>query len=199
MQNAELWYFLTKIIIISRLWRHIHFIFWIFVYLTIDKAHNKPIVIARRKAPWQSQKPLCYKRFPRQLLLRCPIKSSGLRWSSILSTAATRSGRFSRHRRRSHRSHWLGMTTGLFCIGRIIVVSAINSCLYGYIKISGTEVPCRVCFCCNFYGSGVNSTTLSAWQCKIWHSLSSVYIVIDLLCFKLWIVRALKPCLWIKV
>ena len=38
------------------------------------------------------------------LLLRCPIKSSGLRLSSILSTAATRSGRFIRHRRRSHRS-----------------------------------------------------------------------------------------------
>ena len=29
-------------------------------------------------------------------MLRCPIKSSGLRISSILSTAATRSGRFSR-------------------------------------------------------------------------------------------------------
>ena len=38
------------------------------------------------------------------LLLRCPIKSSGLRLSSILSTAATRSGRFIRHRLRSHRS-----------------------------------------------------------------------------------------------
>ena len=37
-------------------------------------------------------------------LLRCPIKSSGLRWSSILSTAATRSAPFIRHRRRSHRS-----------------------------------------------------------------------------------------------
>ena len=39
-----------------------------------------------------------------QSLLRCPIKSSGLRFSSILSTAATRSGRSSRHRRRSPHS-----------------------------------------------------------------------------------------------
>ena len=39
-----------------------------------------------------------------EVLLRCPIKSSGLCFSSILSTAATRSGRYIRHRRRSHRS-----------------------------------------------------------------------------------------------
>ena len=38
------------------------------------------------------------------VLLRCPIKSSGLRFSSILSTAATRSGRFICHRQRSPRS-----------------------------------------------------------------------------------------------
>ncbi|MBQ3491616.1 MAG: hypothetical protein IJA74_03590, partial [Oscillospiraceae bacterium] len=37
-------------------------------------------------------------------LLRCPIKSSGLRISSILSTAATRSPPSSRHRRQSARS-----------------------------------------------------------------------------------------------
>ena len=37
-------------------------------------------------------------------LLRCPKKSSGLRTSSIFSTAATRSGRLTRRRRRSHRS-----------------------------------------------------------------------------------------------
>ena len=38
------------------------------------------------------------------VLLRCPKKSSGVRFSSIFSTAATRSGRSSRHRRRSLRS-----------------------------------------------------------------------------------------------
>ena len=38
------------------------------------------------------------------VLLRCPKKSSGLRFSSIFSTAATRSGRSSRPQRRSHRS-----------------------------------------------------------------------------------------------
>ena len=38
------------------------------------------------------------------VLLRCPIKSSGLRFSSILSTAATRSGRFICHWQRSPRS-----------------------------------------------------------------------------------------------
>jgi len=38
------------------------------------------------------------------LLLRCPIKSSGLRFSSILSTAATRSPPFLCHRQRSGRS-----------------------------------------------------------------------------------------------
>jgi len=37
-------------------------------------------------------------------LLRCPIKSSGLRFSSILSTAATRSSPFLCHRQRSGRS-----------------------------------------------------------------------------------------------
>ena len=37
-------------------------------------------------------------------LLRCPIKSSGLRFSSILSTAATRSGRCICPRQRSLRS-----------------------------------------------------------------------------------------------
>ena len=37
-------------------------------------------------------------------LLRCPKKSSGLRFSSIFSTAATRSARFICHRQRSHRS-----------------------------------------------------------------------------------------------
>ena len=37
-------------------------------------------------------------------LLRYPIKSSGLRFSSILSTAATHSPPFIRHRRRSGRS-----------------------------------------------------------------------------------------------
>ena len=41
---------------------------------------------------------------PPVFLLRCPIKSSGLRFSSILSTAATRSAPLLRHRRRSHRS-----------------------------------------------------------------------------------------------
>ena len=37
-------------------------------------------------------------------LLRYPIKSSGLRFSLILSTAATRSAPFICHRQRSHRS-----------------------------------------------------------------------------------------------
>jgi len=44
------------------------------------------------------------------ILLRCPIKSSGLRSPSILSTDATHSGRSSRPRRRSPHSpdfHWL--------------------------------------------------------------------------------------------
>ncbi len=40
----------------------------------------------------------------KRVLLRCPVKSSGLRFSSILPTAATRSGRFIRHRRRFPRS-----------------------------------------------------------------------------------------------
>ena len=38
------------------------------------------------------------------VLLRCPIKSSGLRFFSILSTAATHSGRFICHRQRSPHS-----------------------------------------------------------------------------------------------
>ena len=40
----------------------------------------------------------------KRVLLRCPKKSSGLRQSLIFSTAATHSGRFFRHRRRSPRS-----------------------------------------------------------------------------------------------
>ena len=39
-----------------------------------------------------------------RFLLRCPKKSSGLRYSLIFSTAATRSARFFCHRQRSHRS-----------------------------------------------------------------------------------------------
>ena len=39
-----------------------------------------------------------------KVLLRCPIKSSGLRIPSILSTSATRSGRCICHRQRSLRS-----------------------------------------------------------------------------------------------
>ena len=59
-------------------------------------------------------------------LLRCPKKSSGLRCSSIFSTAATHSPRSSRHRRRSGRfplSSFLGtrspFVTVYICFGRL--------------------------------------------------------------------------------
>ena len=62
-------------------------------------------MIAYQFSDWCSN--LRYRRTGGQstcFLLRCPKKSSGLRNSSIFSTAATRSGRLTRRRRRSHRS-----------------------------------------------------------------------------------------------
>ena len=48
-------------------------------------------------------------------LLRCPIKSSGLRFPSILSTAATHSGRCIRHWRRSPRSPYFTNYDAIIC------------------------------------------------------------------------------------
>ena len=45
---------------------------------------------------------------------------------------------------------------------------------------------------------GINFTTLSAVQFKIVHSFSSVFMVMELLRFKLVIVWGLKPCLFIR-
>ena len=48
-------------------------------------------------------------------LLRCPIKSSGLRFPSILSTAATHSGRCIRHWRCSPRSPYFTNYDAIIC------------------------------------------------------------------------------------